>query len=110
MTGWPNKDSTATEFSVGEHRFRRWGEGFVEYADPERGVWTGVVPAKLLASALEKGEMKSKAAAKFLLDMFREGAFENDGDAMAQDAADAGGDVQAIIENWLRGVAVEVEE
>lgn len=54
--------------------------------------------------ALER-PFSSRQAAAHLLPLFLEGSFENCGDDMAQDAADAGGDVQAIIENWLRGVA-----
>lgn len=47
----------------------------------------------------------SRQAAAHLLPLFLDGQFENCGDDMAQEVADAGGDVSAIIENWLRGVA-----
>ena len=47
----------------------------------------------------------ARDAALLLLPLFLDGYFENCGDDMAQDAADAGGDACDIIENWLRGVA-----
>jgi hypothetical protein len=49
----------------------------------------------------------TKAAATLLLARWRDGAFEDTGDAMALDALEAGADISDIIENWLLGVAGE---
>lgn len=55
----------------------------------------------------QPASITSEAAARHLLGMFREGAFENTGDAMALDALESGADISDIIENWLRGIANE---
>ena len=59
-----------------------------------------------LRRALGALEVTSRAAAAHLLPLLLKGAFAENGDDIAREAWEAGGDASAVIETWLRGVAL----
>jgi hypothetical protein len=72
--------------------------GEVECLDVRCAV-CGISGSDLRVKPCRNMTASSTAAARHLLPLFLDGQFENCGDDMAQDAADVGGDAQAIVEN-----------